>query len=120
MCIRDRYTRAKACAQRIFEVIDTDSDIQDGTAPALPEQAGQVEFRDVSFKYETYGTGDNVLSHVSFTSKPGQVIAVIGGTGEGKSTLVNLIPRFLSLIHIWRTCLRMPPRLFISQGMFHT
>ena len=93
MCLL-MYTRAKACAQRIFEVIDTDSDIQDGTAPALPEQAGQVEFRDVSFKYDTSGTGDNVLSHISFTAKPGQVIAVIGGTGEGKSTLVNLIPRF--------------------------
>ena len=69
MCLL-MYTRAKACAQRIFEVIDTDSDIQDGSAPALPEQAGQVEFRDVSFKYDT------------------------SGTGEGKSTLVNLIPRF--------------------------
>ena len=93
MCLL-MYTRAKACAQRIFEVIDTEPDIQDGSAPALPEQAGQVEFRDVSFKYDASGTGDNVLSHISFTAKPGQVIAVIGGTGEGKSTLVNLIPRF--------------------------
>ena len=93
MCLL-MYTRAKACAQRIFEVIDTEPDIQDGSAPALPEQAGQVEFRDVSFKYNTSGTGDNALSHISFTAKPGQVVAVIGGTGEGKSTLVNLIPRF--------------------------
>ncbi len=93
MCLL-MYTRAKACAQRIFEVIDTEPDIQDGSAPALPEQAGQVEFRDVSFKYDASGTGDNVLSHISFTAKPGQVVAVIGGTGEGKSTLVNLIPRF--------------------------
>ena len=93
MCLL-MYTRAKACAQRIFEVIDTEPDIQGGSAPALPEQAGQVEFRDVSFKYDASGTGDNVLSHISFTAKPGQVIAVIGGTGEGKSTLVNLIPRF--------------------------
>lgn len=93
MCLL-MYTRAKACVQRIFEVIDTDSDIQDGTAPALPQQAGQVEFRNVSFKYNTAGTGDDVLSRISFTVKPGQVVAVIGGTGEGKSTLVNLIPRF--------------------------
>lgn len=93
MCLL-MYTRAKACAQRIFEVLDTNSDIQDGTAPALPQQAGQVEFRNVSFKYNTAGTGDDVLSRISFTVQPGQVVAVIGGTGEGKSTLVNLIPRF--------------------------
>ena len=93
MCLL-MYTRAKACAQRIFEVIDTDADIQDGTASALPQQAGQVEFRNVSFKYHAAGTGDDVLSRISFTAKPGQVVAVIGGTGEGKSTLVNLIPRF--------------------------
>ncbi len=93
MCLL-QYTRAKACAQRIFEVIDTVSDIQDGAVAALPERTGKVEFRDVSFKYNTTGSGDDVLTHISFTAQPGQVVAVIGGTGEGKSTLVNLIPRF--------------------------
>ena len=89
-----QYTRAKASAQRIFEVLDTASDIRDGALTALPEPAGAVEFRDVSFKYSAEGSGDDVLSHISFTARPGQVVAVIGGTGEGKSTLVNLIPRF--------------------------
>lgn len=93
MCLL-QYTRAKACAQRIFEVIDTVSDIQDGSATALPEKVGSVVFQNVSFKYNASGSGDDVLTHVSFTAQPGQVVAVIGGTGEGKSTLVNLIPRF--------------------------
>ena len=74
--------RAKACAQRIFEVIDTTSDIQDGSVPALPEKTYRVEFRDVSFKYSTSGSGDDVLTHISFTAQPGQVVAIIGGTGE--------------------------------------
>ena len=93
MCLL-QYTRAKASAQRIFEVLDTTSDIQDGNLPALPPRTGAVEFRDVSFKYSAEGSGDDVLSHISFSARPGQVVAVIGGTGEGKSTLVNLIPRF--------------------------
>ena len=89
-----QYTRAKASAQRIFEVLDTTSYIRAGNLPALPERTGAVEFRDVSFKYNRDGSGDDVLSHISFAAKPGQVVAVIGGTGEGKSTLINLIPRF--------------------------
>ncbi len=93
MCLL-QYTRARACAQRIFEVIDTVSDIQDGSAPTLPEKTGRVAFQDVSFKYNATGSGDDVLTHISFATEPGQVVAVIGGTGQGKSTLVNLIPRF--------------------------
>ena len=53
-----------------------------------------MEFRDVSFKYVTGGSGDDVLSHINLEIKPGQFVAVIGGTGVGKSSLVNLIPRF--------------------------
>ena len=53
-----------------------------------------VEFKDVSFKYAASGTGDDVLSHISFTVEPGQFVAIVGGTGTGKSSLVNLIPRF--------------------------
>ncbi len=90
-------SRAVACARRIVEVLDTEPDIQDrpeGAAPELPLPKGRVEFRDVSFKYLTSGTGDNVLEHISFTAEPGQFLAVVGGTGTGKSSLVNLIPRF--------------------------
>ena len=92
-----QYVRATACAQRIFEVIDTQPSIQDGagaSSVSLPESRGHVEFRDVRFKYVATGTGDDVLSGVSFDAKPGQVVAIVGGTGVGKSTLVNLIPRF--------------------------
>ena len=90
-------SRAVACARRIVEVLDTVPDIQDrpdSHARRLPEAKGEVEFRDVSFKYMASGTGDNVLEHISFTAKPGQFVAIVGGTGTGKSSLVNLIPRF--------------------------
>ena len=60
---------------------------------ALPTR-GKVEFRNVTFKYEQSGSGDDVLRDISFTAQPGQVVAIVGGTGVGKSTLVNLIPRF--------------------------
>jgi ATP-binding cassette subfamily B protein len=55
--------------------------------------AGKVEFRDVSFKYSRADTGEEVLSGISFTAEPGEVVAIVGGTGSGKSTLVSLIPR---------------------------
>ena len=87
-----QVTRARACAERINEVLDTEPDIRDGAA-ALPAPMGRVEFRDVSFRY-TAGTGDDVLAHIDLNIEPGQFIAVIGGTGVGKSSLVNLIPRF--------------------------
>ena len=90
-------SRAVACARRIVEVLDTVPDIQDpsaGPSRELPQPQGQVEFRDVSFKYRASGAGDDVLEHISFTAQPGQVVAIVGGTGTGKSSLVNLIPRF--------------------------
>jgi ATP-binding cassette subfamily B protein len=89
------FTRARASAGRIFEVLDTVPSIADGKEEtALAPVRGQVEFQDVSFKYQAGGTGDDVLRHISFTAKPGQTVAIVGGTGTGKSTLVNLIPRF--------------------------
>ncbi len=91
-----QYVRASACAKRIFEVIDTEPSIQDGAdlPSQLPAPRGKVEFRDVRFRYTADGSGDDVLSGISFTVRPGQVLAIVGGTGVGKSSLVNLIPRF--------------------------
>ncbi len=89
-----QLSRAQASARRIQEVLDAQSDIQDAAQPAqLPPARGKVEFRDVSFRYAT-GTGDDVLAHIDLTVEPGQFVAIVGGTGVGKSSLVNLIPRF--------------------------
>jgi ATP-binding cassette subfamily B protein len=92
-----QLSRAQACAQRICEVLDTVPEIQDGAHArdtALPQARGRVEFRDVSFRYQAEGTGDDVLAHIDLTIQPGQFVAIVGGTGVGKSSLVNLIPRF--------------------------
>ena len=92
-----QLTRAKACATRINEVLDTVPDICDAPdcrETELPESRGKVEFKDVSFKYLATGTGDDVLRDINLTIEPGEFVAVVGGTGVGKSSLVNLIPRF--------------------------
>jgi len=90
-------TRAQACARRIKEVLETESSVQDGKGTedgSLPEARGKVEFRNVSFRYVTGSSGDDVLHDISFTVEPGKFVAIVGGTGTGKSSLVNLIPRF--------------------------
>ena len=92
-----QLSRSQACAHRINEVLNAQPDIEDqpqAGQSALPAPRGKVEFQDVSFKYVATGTGDDVLSHVSFSVEPGQFVAIVGGTGTGKSSLVNLIPRF--------------------------
>ena len=92
-----QLSRAQACAHRINEVLNTEPSVEDkpeAGKQVLPAPKGEVEFRDVSFKYVATGTGDDVLSHISFDVKPGQFVAIVGGTGTGKSSLVNLIPRF--------------------------
>jgi len=92
-----QLTRARACAERINEVMDTVPEIRDSANAlhaALPESRGKVEFRDVSFRYAATGIGDDVLSHIDLSIEPGQFVAIVGGTGVGKSSLVNLIPRF--------------------------
>ncbi len=85
--------RVTVSAKRINEVLGTASAVQDGVgAEALPARMGEVEFRDVSFKYP--GAEDYVIRNVSFTANKGETVAFIGSTGSGKSTVINLIPRF--------------------------
>jgi ATP-binding cassette subfamily B protein len=85
--------QASASAQRIFEILDAKSDVTDKPdAPELPTIQGEVTFRDVTFRY--FKSGEPVLDKVSFDAKPGQTIALLGGTGSGKTTIINLIPRF--------------------------
>lgn len=85
-----------AAAERIFEVMDTKADIEDESdVEMLPEIRGKVEFKDVSFTYDKGTTAETkVLDKVSFRVKPGETIALVGPTGAGKSTIVNLISRF--------------------------
>ena len=86
-------SQAGASAERIFEVIDTQSEVVEKTdAKPLPEVRGEIEFQDVSFRY--FESGNLVLDGVSFKAAPGHVIALLGATGSGKSTIINLIPRF--------------------------
>ena len=90
-----QLSRAQACARRINEVLTAVPSVQSKEdTPSLPAPRGRVEFKDVSFKYAAEGAGDDVLSHISFTVEPGRFVAIVGGTGTGKSSLVNLIPRF--------------------------
>ena len=85
--------RAQVSAVRINEVLETDLDIVDPEKPKLVNNArGFVEFKDVSFRYP--GADQPALNHISFSAKPGELTAIIGGTGSGKSTLINLITRF--------------------------
>lgn len=85
--------RASVAAKRILEVLDTEPSIEDGTRDAFPVMKdGEVEFKDVSFKYPD--AEEYVLEHISFSAKKGETIAFIGATGCGKSTAINLIPRF--------------------------
>jgi len=83
-----------AAAQRIFELLDTHTEVaQAPGAPALAPLARSIEFRDVSFEYED-ARGRSALRHVSFTVTAGQTVAIVGRSGAGKTSLVNLLPRF--------------------------
>ena len=86
-------SQAGASAERFFEVVDAQSEVVDkeGAQP-LADVEGRVSFEDVSFRYIEHG--DPVLSNVNLEAEPGQVIALLGATGSGKSTIINLIPRF--------------------------
>ena len=86
--------RAMVSMKRISEVLNTDISIKDPENPTEFDNSkkGLVEFKNVSFRYP--GADENVIENISFTAKPGETTAIIGSTGSGKSTLVNLIPRF--------------------------
>lgn len=85
--------RAMVSAKRINEVLDTPLSVPDGKgADAIPGREGEIEFRNVSFRYPD--AGKEALTNISFTAKKGETVAFIGATGSGKSTVVNLIPRF--------------------------
>ena len=89
------WANGLASTQRIIEVLDTDSEVQDvPDAQPLPDQAqARVAFRDVSFHYHG-GSDRNVLKGIDLLAEPGQTVAILGATGSGKSSLINLIPRF--------------------------
>lgn len=85
-------TKAVACGNRVQKMMELQPSQQNGTARLDSHARGTVEFRNVGMRYPE-GSAE-AISNVSFTAKPGQTIGIIGGTGSGKSTLVNLIPRF--------------------------
>ncbi|NTU71152.1 MAG: ABC transporter ATP-binding protein [Coriobacteriia bacterium] len=125
--------RAAASADRIQAVLDTEPSVTSLANPtALPSDiSGRIEFRDVEFRYP--GAEDPVLRNINFSAGPGEVTAIVGSTGSGKSTLVNLIPRFydvsagavlidgvdireLSPDDLWRTIGFVPQRAFLFSG----
>lgn len=98
--------RAGVAANRIDEVIMSESSVVDSfDAIAINECSGRLEFDNVSFRYE--GSDEDALSGISFTANPGETTAIIGSTGSGKSTIVNLIPRFFD---VTAGCIRLDGR----------
>jgi ATP-binding cassette subfamily B protein len=90
--ITPAITQAIACGERIFEILDAESEVQESPdAMPLPPIQGHVRFEDVSFAY--FGR-HRVLEKINLDAQPGQIIALLGKTGSGKSTIINLIPRF--------------------------
>ncbi len=125
--------RAAASAERIQAVLDVEPSVGDPDSPTLPRAdfAGHIEFRNVEFRYP--GAEDPVLRDISFSAGPGELTAIVGSTGSGKSTLVNLIPRFYDVSggavlidgvdiremrqeDLWRTIGFIPQRAFLFSG----
>lgn len=126
------WPRAAVCADRILEVLDTESSIVTSTKPIeLDAHVGDLEFREVSFSYP--GAEAPVLSGISFTARPGQTTAIIGSTGSGKTSLVNLVARLIDASegavlvdgvdvreldpeHLWRTVAIVPQKPYLFSG----
>jgi ATP-binding cassette subfamily B protein len=88
-----QMSQAAASATRVFEILDAKSDVSDlPDAQVLRQINGQVQFEKVTFRY--FGSGDPVLKDIDFTAEPGQTVALLGATGSGKTTIINLLPRF--------------------------
>ena len=88
-----QMSRAGISAARVFELLDTEVEVADApVAVALPPLEGRVELRDVRFRYA--GSEREILRGVSFVAEPGQLVAILGTTSSGKSTIINLVPRF--------------------------
>ena len=94
--IFQQIARSKACASRVREVLEADRVITDGSVKEGSEK-GTVRFENVSFKYPD-AAGENIINNVSFDVKRGETVAIIGATGSGKSSIVNLIPRFYDTV----------------------
>ncbi len=123
--------RAAVSGGRIREVLDTGSEIHDPAEPLSPPRRGRVEFRDVQFRYP--GAEVAVLSGIDFSAEPGQTTAIVGSTGSGKSTLINLIPRLydatagevcidgvdvrdMEQADLWRRVTMTPQQAFLFSG----
>jgi len=91
--IINQFSQASASATRIFEILDTKNEVTNRPgAIDLPTLQGHIKFEHVTFRY--FGGGDPVLNNVSFETMPGQTVALLGATGSGKTTIINLLPRF--------------------------
>ena len=123
--------RAAVSAGRIREVLDTEPTIADPPTPIAPVRRGEVEFADVTFGYP--GAEAPVLRNVSFHARPGETTAIVGSTGSGKSTLINLLPRFYDVTggmvridgvdvreldrqELWRRVGMIPQKAFLFSG----
>ena len=88
-----QFGQASASAARIFEILDAENEVTDKPgAITLPDVKGNIRFEDVSFRY--FSSGNPVLKNVSFEAKPGDTVALLGATGSGKTTIINMVPRF--------------------------
>ncbi len=88
-----QMSQASASAKRIFEILNAENEVTDKPgAQQLPQVHGRVRFDDVAFRY--FNSTDPVLQDITFEAQPGETVALLGGTGSGKTTIINLIPRF--------------------------
>jgi ATP-binding cassette subfamily B protein len=88
-----QMSQAIASAQRIFEILNAENEVTDKpSAQPMPQVQGRVRFSDVTFRY--FNSTDPVLQSISLEAQPGETVALLGGTGSGKTTIINLIPRF--------------------------